>query len=41
MRATQEEYDAAGLIFSAAALAACLIWGAKRLYRLFDKPTDA
>jgi hypothetical protein len=39
--ATQEQYDAVNLIFAAALLALVLIWGGKRLYALFTKPTDA
>jgi hypothetical protein len=41
MPATQDQYDAASLIFAAALVAAVLIHGAKILYRLFLKPTDA
>lgn len=41
MPATQEQYDAVNAIFAALLGAMCLIWGAKAVYRLFHKPTDA
>lgn len=39
--ASQDMYDAANGVFAALLVALCVVWGAKRLYRLFQKPTDA
>lgn len=39
--ATPEMYEAANITFGALLAALCLVWGAKRVLRLFQKPTDA
>jgi hypothetical protein len=39
--ATPEMYDAANVVFAGLLAALCIVWGAKRVYRLFSKPTDA
>ncbi len=39
--ATPEMYEAANTVFAALLAALVLVWGAKRVLRLFQKPTDA
>jgi hypothetical protein len=39
--ATEEQYDAINGIFLSALVALCAVWGMKRLYAVFAKPTDA
>lgn len=41
MRATADDYAAVSTIFGATLVALVLIWGAKSVYRLFVRPTDA
>ena len=41
MTATADQYAAVSGIFGAALVALVLIWGAKAIYRLFVRPTDA
>jgi hypothetical protein len=39
--ATQDQYDAVNVVFACALGALGVIWGAKWVYRLFARPTDA
>jgi hypothetical protein len=41
LTATQDQYDAVNAIFGYTLLALCLIWGIKRVLRIFQRPTDA
>jgi hypothetical protein len=39
--ATPEMYTAANEVFGALLAALCVVWGVKRVYRLFQKPLDS
>lgn len=36
-----EHYAAASTVFAALLAAMCVVWGVKRIFRIFERPTDA